>query len=84
MRKNQIDGDFQKLVIGALKVGQTKERNICIVGSSNMANSFLLKPLSKIYRTYTRPDGGSYQLEELMGKELVFLNDLEYDEDAKK
>ena len=30
------------------------------------------------------PDGGSYQLEDLLGKELVFLNDFEYDDDAKK
>jgi hypothetical protein len=44
----------------------------------------LFKPLSLIYKTYERPDGGSYQLEELLGKELVFLNDFEYDDDAKK
>ena len=30
------------------------------------------------------PDGGSYQLEDILDKELVFLNDFEYDEAAKK
>ncbi len=49
-----------------------------------MAKSFLLKSLEKIFKVYKRPDGGSYQLEALLGKELVFLNDFEYDEDTKK
>ena len=84
LRKNKIDGEFQRLVVGALQVGRKKERNICVIGSANMAKSYLLKPLCAIYRTYTRPDGGSYQLERLLGKELVFLNDFEYDDDAKK
>ena len=30
------------------------------------------------------PDGGSYQLEDLVCKEPVFLIDFEYDDDAKK
>ena len=59
-------------------------RNLCLVGPPNTMKSYLYKPLSLIYNTYSRPDGGSYQLEELIGKELFFLNDLEYDEDAKK
>ena len=82
--KNQMDGEFQKEVCDTLEAGRQKMRNLCVVGSTNMAKSFLFKPLALIYRTYTRPDGGNYQLEELLGKELVFLNDFEYNEDAKK
>ena len=36
------------------------------------------------FKTYEMPDGGSYQLQDLVGKELVFLIDFEYDDDAKK
>lgn len=82
--KNNLDGPFQKEVCDTLEAGRKKQRNLCLLGSTNMAKSFLFKPLALIYRTYTRPDGGSHQLEELLGKELVFLNDFEYDEDAKK
>ena len=82
--KNKLDGPFQKEVCDTLEAGRHKKRNLCLLGSTNMAKSFLFKPLALIYRTYTRPDGGTHQLEELLGKELVFLNDFEFDEDAKK
>jgi hypothetical protein len=59
-------------------------RNLCVVGGLNMAKSFLFKLLLSIFKTYEMPDGGSYQLEDLLGKELVFLKDFEYDGDAKK
>jgi hypothetical protein len=84
LEKNKMDGAFQKDVCDTLEVGRLKERNLCLLGSTNMCKSFLMKPLTLIYRTYERPDGGSHQLEELLDKELVFLNDFEYDEDAKK
>jgi hypothetical protein len=82
--KNNLDGPFQREVCDTLEAGRQKMRNLCVLGSTNMAKSFLFKPLALIYRTYTRPDGGTHQLEELLGKELVFLNDFEFDEDAKK
>ena len=37
-----------------------------------------------MYRIYTGPDGGSYQLQDLLDKEIIFTNDFEYDDDAKK
>ena len=37
----------------------------------------------KIFYTYEWPDGGTYQLEELLDKELAILNDFEYDAEAK-
>jgi len=82
--KNGIDGPFQKEVCDTLEAGRHKQRNLCILGSTDMAKSFLFYPLQLIYKTYTRPDGGTHQLELLLGKELVFLNDFEFDEDAKK
>ena len=84
LAKNGLEGKFQQQVVSTLKAGRKKMRNLCLIGGPNTMKSYLYKPLSLIYNTYSRPDCGSYQLEELMGKELIFLNDLEYDEDAKK
>ena len=81
---NKLDGNFQREVVATLQAGRLKMRNLCLVGGPGTAKSYLFKPLAVIFNAYSRPDGGSYQLETLLGKEIVFLNDLEYDEDAKK
>ena len=83
LAKNGIEGSFQREIIGTLSAGRMNMRNLCILGLRNIAKSFLLKPLCIIFRTYVRPDGGLYQLESLQGKELMFLNDFEYDESAR-
>jgi len=82
--KNGIDGAFQQEVVATLRTGRKKLRNLCLVGGPDSAKSFLFKPLALIYKAYSRPDGGSYQLEEILDKEICFLNDLEFDEDAQK
>ena len=56
---------------------------MCLLGGANAGKSFLLKGLRDIFRCYERPDGGTYQLEDLIGSEVVFLNDFEYDTGAK-
>ena len=83
LRKNGLDGQLQADVLGALRVGRAKQRTICLVGDANCGKSFLFKGLKEIFFTNERPDGGSYQLEDLLGKELVILNDFEYDASAK-
>ncbi len=84
LQKNGLDGEFQRLVIGTLQAGRLKQRKLCIIGSANMGKSFLFKPLTKIFRTFRRPDTGGYQLESLLGKEILFLNDYEYNESTQK
>ena len=84
LQKNGMDGEFQREVCDTLEAGRLKQRNFCLLGGTDMAKSFLFKPLTLIFRTYERPDGGSYQLEDILDKELIFLNDFEYDEEAKK
>jgi hypothetical protein len=81
---NGLDGHFQKEVMGALRAGRAKKRNVCLIGPPDCGKSFLLKGMLQLFHTYTRPEGGSYQLENLLGKELVFLNDFEYDASAKE
>ena len=83
LQKSGIDGPWQKEVFGALRSGRAKMRNLCLLGPPDCAKSFLLRGFEDVFRTYKRPDGGSYQLEDLLGAELVFLNDFEYDAGAK-
>ena len=83
LSKNGLQGTFQKEVFETLREGRKKMRNLCILGGPNQGKSLLLKPLALIFRAYVRPDGGTYQLENILGKEVVFLNDFEFDDHAK-
>ena len=83
LRKNNLDGPVQHAVLGALRAGRAKKRTVCLVGGPDCGKSFVVKGLKEVFSTYERPDGGSYQLEELLDKELVFLNDFEYDASAR-
>ena len=77
LQRNGLDGQFQRLVYGALSHGRRKKNNIFLLGPPDSGKSFLIYPLKVIYDVYEMPDGGNYQLESLIGKELVFLNDFE-------
>jgi len=79
LAKNGLDGRFQAEVLGARRAGRKKMRAICLVGDTNCGKSFLLKGLRRIFFVYERPEGGTHQLENLLGKEVLFLNDFEYD-----
>ena len=74
----------QAAVLGTLRAGRAKKRTVCLVGAAYCGKSFLLKSLAKVFRTHSGPDGDTYQLEDLLDKELVFLNDFEYDAGAKE
>ena len=82
LQANGLDGLFQYEVYCALQTGRAKKRNICLIGDADCAKSFLLKGLLDVFQTYTRPEGGTHQLEDLLDAEVVFLNDFEYDKDA--
>ena len=83
LRRNGLDGRLQKEVYEALRVGRAKKRNVCLVGDTDSGKSFMFKGLKEVFYAYERPDGGTYQLEDILDKELVLLNDFEYDKEAK-
>lgn len=83
LEKNNFDGPLQAAVLGALRTGRAKQRTICLVGGTDSGKSFLFRGLTQVYDTYKRPDKGNYQLEALLGKEFVFLNDFEYNAAAQ-
>ena len=82
LQANSLDGTFQREVLGALRAGRAKQRNICLLGPPDSGKSFLLKGLRGLFEVYERPDSGSHQLEDLLTAEIVFLNDFEYDSKA--
>ena len=63
-----------------MEQGCDKKNNIFIVGPTNCAKSFCIKPLRLLFNAYTIPDDGSHRLETLLdGKEILYLNDFEWD-----
>jgi hypothetical protein len=80
LRNNSIDGVFQKAIYEALAHGRAKMMNIILVGPTNAAKTFLIKPLKSLYRVYEPPDSGSYPLEEILDKEIILFNDFTWDE----
>ena len=75
---------FSSLVLNSLNHGRGKGRNFMICGPANCAKSFMLMPLTEIYRCFVTPSQGSYNWVEAPEKEVIFLNDLRYEKDGEK
>ena len=73
LQNNGLDGTFQKEVLGSLRSGRAKQRNLCLLGDGDAGKSFLLKGLRGFFQVYTRPEGGNYyQLVDLLDRILCF------------
>ena len=68
---------LESAILEALDLGRAKQRTIMIVGGTNRAKSFCLKPLALVYKAYTAPDTGTHQLADLKGSEVLWLNEFE-------
>ena len=68
-------------VLEALELGRAKRRNVMIVGDTNRAKSFVLKPVEIVYNVYKPPESGSHQLADIRGAEVIWLNDFTYERD---
>ena len=77
LQRNGLDGAFQRAIYKALAEGRKKQTNVFLVGPTNAAKSFLVKPLKELYRVYEAPDSGSHQLETILRKEIISLNEFE-------
>lgn len=75
---------FSELVIKSLQNGRGKGSNLMIVGPTNCAKSFMLMPLTLIYKTFMSPSEGTYNWVSAPEQEIVFLNDIRYEEDGDK
>ena len=76
--RNGVDGRFQDLIYKALEKGRGKPRSIFLMGPTTCAKSWLIKPLSEIYRAYRIPDDGSHKLEAILDCEIIYLNEFEW------
>ena len=61
-----------------LENGREKGSNILITGPRDCAKTFLLRPLTKIFKCFTNPSSGTYAFVGIQNKEVAFLNDLRY------
>lgn len=75
---------FARIILNSLFYGRCKGRNVMICGETNCAKSFMLMPLTKIFRCFMTPSPGSYNWVDAPDKEIIFLNDLRYEKDGEK
>ena len=69
---------FAAAVRNLLQHGREKGGNILITGARDCAKTFILRPLTKIFRCFTNPSSGTYAFVGIQNKEVAFLNDLRY------
>ena len=61
LENNGIDKrKFGQAVVDLLKKGCGKHRNLMIVGPANCGKTFILKPLTELYKTFLNPASGSF------------------------
>ena len=78
---NNISRDyFSQRVVKALRNGRGKGYNMMICGPTNCAKSFLLMPLERIYNVFFQPSSGSFNWLHAPNAEVLFLNDIRYEE----
>ena len=77
---NEVDiHDFGEAVVDLLKNGRAKFKNILIVGPANCAKTFLLDPLTKIFKTFSNPASNSrFAWVGVEDAECIFLNDFRW------
>ena len=63
----------------AIEKGRGKDWNILLVGGGNCAKTFMLKPLRKIFQTFSNPATGSFAWLGVEKAEMIFLNDFRWD-----
>ena len=66
--------DMRKL----LNEGRGKFRNIIIVGPANCGKTFILKPIEKLYATFSNPANDKYAWVGADKAEAIFLNDFRW------
>jgi hypothetical protein len=69
---------FAKAVHGLLQNGRGKYRNIIITGPANCGKSFLIGPLSKIFRIFHNPAKSSFAWVGVEDAEVILLNDFRW------
>ena len=81
MDSNGIDqNEFTTAVLEALSDGRKKGNNIMIIGPANCGKTFILRPLTEIFKCFVSPASGTFAWVGAEKAEVIFLNDLRWNE----
>ncbi|XP_072021057.1 uncharacterized protein [Amphiura filiformis] len=81
LQRNQIDKEeFCGAVKYLLTEGRGKYRNIMITGPTNCGKSFMLQPLTTIYRAFANPATTTYAWIGAAEAEVILLNDFRWNQ----
>lgn len=85
LHRNDIPTDnFAKAIYDLLKNGRSKYRNVILTGPTNCGKSFLLSPLSLIYKAFTNPASTSFAWVGVESAEIILLNDFRWSSQVKQ
>ena len=73
--------EFAEAIITLLNKGRGKFRNILIIGPANCAKTFILSPLTLIFKTFSNPASGRFAWVGVDEAECIFLNDFRWNHD---
>jgi len=69
---------FANAIKDLLEKGRSKFRNLMICGPANSAKTFMLSPLTSIYKTFSNPACTSFAWVGAQEAECIFLNDFRW------
>jgi len=79
LKKNDhVPEEFGRRIRELLLLGRGKFRNLMLIGPTNCAKTFLLKPLTKIFSCFENPSNDKYGWVGVENKELILLQDFRY------
>lgn len=79
LQRNGVSREFfANTVYELLRKGRGKYRNLMIIGPANCGKTFILNPLTSIYKTFCNPATGSFAWIGVEKAECVFLNDFRW------
>lgn len=82
LRTNRINKYvFAAAVRDLLQKGRGKNRNLMLIGPANCGKTFLLNPLTLIFKTFVNPSSAKYAFVGVENCEAMFLNDLRWSPD---
>lgn len=70
--------EFSAVVIRLLREGRKKYTNILIIGPTNCGKTFMLLPLTVIYKCFENPASTSFAWVGVENEEIILLNDLRW------
>lgn len=69
---------FAKAIYDLLEHGRSKYRNVLVTGPANCGKTFILLPLTVIYRCFSNPATATFAWMGVENAEIIFLNDFRW------